>query len=140
MNPHRLLIVMISIMAMFVQAGCSGKNNQVELIACADIVKGCSSEQLKIRFDAVPQTMKPFNVLVEMPGAESMEASFVMDGMEMGLNRYRLIKKTGGFWQAEVILPVCMQGRGDWLMELKVETPAGRWHYQLGFATSQTAP
>ncbi|HYG14046.1 MAG TPA: hypothetical protein VD885_07875, partial [Methylophilaceae bacterium] len=60
-------------------------------------------------------------------------ASFAMQGMEMGLNRYRLLRQPDGKWAAEVTLPVCVQGRSDWLMELEVIEPDGAHRYQLAF-------
>lgn len=117
-----------------------GKDSRpTEKISCSNLEGGCEAGELHIHFDSAPQVMKPFNLFVEFPGAKSVEAGFAMKGMDMGLNRYRLVSKPSGIWQAEVILPICMQGRGDWLMELSVETSFGSRKYLLGFTAGQKA-
>jgi hypothetical protein len=108
---------------------------QVQAIPCADITKGCGNQQLQIHFDRTPQVMKPFNLSVKAASASEVHASFAMQSMEMGLNRYRLLQKPDGLWQAEVTLPVCIQGRSDWLVELEVKTPQGMQRYQLPFSS-----
>lgn len=105
------------------------------IIPCTDIVKGCGNQQLQIRFDRTPQVMQPFNLKAKVAAATEVHASFAMQGMEMGLNRYRLLQKPDGFWQAEVTLPVCIRGRSDWLVELEVKTADGMQRYQLSFSS-----
>jgi len=54
--------------------------------------------------------------------------------MEMGLNRYHLLKQADSdFWFAEVTLPVCVQGRSDWVVELEIKTQLETMHYQIPF-------
>lgn len=114
--------------------------SQAQAIDCPDIARGCSSGDVHVRFSATPETMKPFMFSVEVPEAVAVQAGFAMKGMDMGLNRYRLSKKSDRLWQAEIVLPACMQGRGDWQLELKVETLSGVRHYQAGFTSSQKMP
>ncbi len=108
----------------------------VTMLACADARLGCGDEQsgLQIRFDRTPRSMQPFAVAVAAPEADAVFASFAMQGMEMGLNRYRLLRQPDEKWTAEVTLPVCVQGRSDWLMELEVIEPGGVQRYQLAFS------
>lgn len=108
---------------------------QIQTIPCADITKGCGNQQLQIHFDRTPQVMRPFNLSAKAASASEVHASFAMQGMEMGLNRYRLLQKLDGLWQAEVTLPVCIRGRSDWLVELEVQTPQGVQRYQLPFSS-----
>lgn len=108
---------------------------QIQTIPCADITKGCGNQQLQIHFDRTPQVMRPFNLSASAASASEVHASFAMQGMEMGLNRYRLLQKPDGLWQAEVTLPVCIQGRSDWMVELEVQTPQGMQRYQLPFSS-----
>lgn len=105
-------------------------------IACADISQGCVADGTKLRFDHMPHVMQPFHLNAESDEATDIHASFAMQGMEMGLNRYRLLQH-GKVWTAEVILPVCVRGRSDWLMLLEVQTPNGLKRYQLAFRTAQ---
>ncbi|HSH72042.1 MAG TPA: hypothetical protein VK974_03195 [Methylophilaceae bacterium] len=105
----------------------------VEFIQCSNIVEGCGQQSFNIRFDQVPQVMKPFKVSIEASGAEQAHVSFAMQGMEMGLNRYRLIKQADSTWQAEVTLPVCVQGRSYWAALIELKTTNGLKRYQIEF-------
>lgn len=100
-------------------------------VPCEDIVAGCALPQagLHVRFDRRPAAMQRFKVLVQLPQARAVHASFSMRGMEMGFNRYRLLPDGAGRWQADVMLPACIQGRSDWLMLLEAD---GRL-YELPF-------
>lgn len=100
-------------------------------VPCADIVAGCALPQADwhVRFDRQPAVMQRFRVMVQLPQAREAHASFSMRGMEMGFNRYRLLPDGAGGWQAEVMLPACVQGRNDWLMLLEAD---GR-RYELPF-------
>lgn len=111
---------------------------KVVLVDCADIVAGCSLpvSGLEVAFDRRPQPMRPFVLRVQQTGAKAVYASFSMRGMEMGLTRYRLLSQVDGVWQAEVVLPVCIQGRSDW--ELLLELDAGR--YALPFSAGERLP
>lgn len=101
---------------------------------CADLVRGCRVEQaaVEVRVDGVPSALHPFTLTVSAPGAKQVQAEFVMQGMEMGLNRYRLQRQPNGAWQARVTLPVCVSGRRDWLLVLEVD---GERH-TLAFTTN----
>jgi len=106
-------------------------------IACANIIEGCGNQALKVRLDQVPHVMKPFKLVVEAGGAREVHASFAMQGMEMGLNRYRLIRRSERSWEAEVTLPVCIQGRSDWVLLVEVKTLFSVKRYQLDFQALQ---
>ena len=99
---------------------------------CADIVAGCAVDgvALRVQFDRQPRPLKPFVVNVAWPGVKSVHARFLMPGMEMGLNRYRMLPAGPGSWRAEVMLPACVQGRSDWQIELESE----RGRYVLPFS------
>ncbi len=77
--------------------------------------------------------MKPFGLQVEDKEASEVHATFLMQGMEMGLNRYRLLKTKLGIWHADVTLPVCVQGRSDWHVLVESQTPEGLKKYQYQF-------
>lgn len=102
-------------------------------VPCADIVAGCALPvaESSIRFDQQPNVLKPFRISVEWPGAREVHASFQMQGMEMGLNRYNLVETGPGKWRGEVMLPACIQGRNDWLVVLSVDSKK----YVLSFAS-----
>jgi hypothetical protein len=103
-------------------------------IPCTDVVAGCVApgDTVRITFDQAPKSMKPFRLRVEVANAREVHAGFAMRGMQMGLNRYRLLAGAPGVWQAEITLPVCTNGRGDWIMTLEID---GRL-YQLPFGST----
>lgn len=103
-------------------------------LPCRNVVSGCSlpDASLRVRFDQAPQSMKPFLLSVEILNAREVRAGFAMRGMQMGLNQYRLLAKGAGLWQATITLPVCVDGRADWVMTLDVD---GRL-YQVPFSSN----
>lgn len=111
---------------------------KVVAIPCADIVAGCKVNEsgLKVAFDHPPQAMQPFMLRVWQAGAASVNASFSMNGMQMGFNRYRLLPQHDGSWQAQVMLPACVQGRSDWELQLEV----GAERYALPFSAGELPP
>lgn len=119
------------LLLMALLAGCSAGEEQVIAVPCTDIVAGCTLAQagLQVRFDRTPGAMQAFKLFVALPQAREVHARFSMQGMEMGLNRYRLLADGPGHWQAEVMLPACVQGRRDWLLTLEADGA----RYQLPF-------
>ena len=112
----------------------------LQAMGCADVVKGCAGDGLTVRVDQAPQVMRPFRLAVVAPAADAVEASFRMAGMDMGFNRYRLIKQAGqageaSEWQAEVTLPVCARSRRDWLLLLDVREGAAHRQVAVAFQT-----
>ena len=107
----------------------------VQAIGCADIVRGCKGDGLTVRMDRVPEVLRPFGLEVTADGADGIEASFQMAGMEMGFNRYRLQQRDDQRWYAEVTLPVCARGRKDWLLLLEVRADHERRQIAVPFRT-----
>ena len=73
--------------------------------------------------------LKPFVVQVRIPtkdNIQQMQLQFSMRGMQMIGNRFKLTRlkenSNNDIWQAEVVIPRCMSGRKDWLVELGVKT------------------
>jgi len=120
----------------FVAAGyfATQKKSDLSTILCPDLSQVCSiTAGLNISTDHPPQIMRPFKLLINAPEMTPIAASFAMQGMDMGLNRYRLIKQENGWWTAEVTLPVCIQGRSSWLLELEVEMRSKQRRYYVAF-------
>lgn len=108
-------------------AGCA-KAPEVVSVSCGNPLFGCRlTENLTVRFLQPPSVMQAFDLEVTSAGNE-LHASFQMQGMEMGLNRYRLLRE-GNKWRAKVMLPACVQGRRDWLLRLEVDGNA----YEMPF-------
>ena len=108
---------------------------KLEPIACEDIVQGCSHGDLTVRATTAPKVMHAFEMRVVVPGASSVQASFDMKSMQMGINRYRFQPQPDGSWRARVTLPVCVDGRSDWLMIIDIKRQAQLpRQYQLEFS------
>ena len=126
----------VLILLFFVVAGyfAAQKKPDLPIISCLDLSKVCSLDAgLSISTDHPPQIMHPFKLLINASEMTPTAASFAMQGMNMGLNRYRLIKQENGSWTADVILPVCIQGRSSWLLELEVEMHSKQQRYYVAF-------
>ena len=84
---------------------------------------GSRAMTLKMSGDVRP--LRPFDLRLTLPEAvraQATEASvdFIMVGMDMGINRYALLKQQNGDFIGKVILPVCSIGRSDWVAKLSV--------------------
>ena len=105
---------------LLVLAACGGEP-AATTVSCADPVAGCRlKDGLELRFSHEPKMMQAFDLEVAAPADAVLHASFQMQGMEMGMNRYRLLRD-GGKWHAGVMLPACVQGRSDWVLRLEVD-------------------
>ncbi|MCG5515065.1 MULTISPECIES: hypothetical protein [unclassified Ectothiorhodospira] len=70
-----------------------------------------------------PDTIPPledFDLILEAQGpVEPLEVSYIMPGMDMGVNRFAFGAGDEGIWHAPSALPVCMSGRLDWLAQVR---------------------
>jgi hypothetical protein len=105
---------------------------EVIALPCPDLQAGCSTqlngETVRVRVEGIIKPLEPFQVRVEVAGGkgvdkrmEKVEASFTMEGMDMGFNLYTLRAAGEGVFQARVTLPVCVTGRRDWIMNLDLD-------------------
>ena len=110
----------------------------ISVLPCADITQQCGNAMFTVQFAEAPQVMKPLHLNVHLNRAaavKNIHVDFAMQDMEMGLNRYRLIQSNqSGDWQAEVTLPLCVQGRSDWNMLLEIEAGEKVQRFQLPFS------
>jgi hypothetical protein len=118
------------------------ENSQTKPVAitCSDIAQSCGNAQFSVRFKESPKVMKPLHLeLVFLDGLsiQNVHAGFAMQDMEMGFNRYQLIKTADAKWVAEVILPVCLQGRSDWEMTLMIEDTEQQSRFLVPFSVPQ---
>jgi hypothetical protein len=93
---------------------------------------GCRADaaglSIRVQSGAPPRALTAFPVSAHTSGTAVVEAvtvTFIMEGMAMGLNRYRMLGDGAGGWRAEVVLPICVSGRGDWTAEFEL-SGAGR--------------
>ncbi len=99
------------------------------VVGVCDIQQGCragdAAVSAQVRFDAPPRALKPFPVSAHTAGTQPVETvmvSFFMQGMDMGLNRYRMLGDAASGWHADVALPICVSGRSDWIAEFEFVT------------------
>ena len=94
-------------------------------MACVNPVAGCATRigDHAVSFGAQgrPEPLKPFQLWVKAPGAKSVVASFTMPDMNMGLHVYTWRADGDGVFTARVILPICISGRGDWLITVEID-------------------
>lgn len=106
---------------LFAIVACTKETDALPVKAvCQNPLAGCEIDhEVRIRFSQLPATMQPFELEVMARDGADLHASFQMQGMEMGMNRYRLVRE-GGKWRARVMLPACIQGRRDWVLLLEI--------------------
>lgn len=116
---------------LFAIAACAKAPDAVPArVACQNPLAGCQIYSgVEVRFSNTPTTMQAFELVVTAPEGGDVYASFQMQGMDMGMNRYRLLRENGK-WRAKVMLPACVQGRRDWLLRLEL---SGK-NYEISFA------
>jgi hypothetical protein len=93
---------------------------------------------MKLRFRIVSeiQPMQPFAIELETP--EEVDAAgvdFSMVDMDMGLNRYRLVRGEDGLWRGNAMLPVCTTGRRDWLATVEIADDGTAYAAEFFFET-----
>ncbi|MEE9343384.1 MAG: hypothetical protein V3V12_07125 [Gammaproteobacteria bacterium] len=94
---------------------------------------------LQLSFSKKIQALSPFQVTLEMlagrpDNVSGVTAAFSMNGMKMGVNRYRFLSTAPGSWSANVILPICVTGRSDWKIDVEIETENVRQRFEVPFA------
>jgi hypothetical protein len=96
-----------------------------QVLSCPDLAVGCAAtlagDAVEVGIVGELKVLSPFEVWLKAPGAKTVQASFTMEGMDMGFNLYTLRPDAEGVFRARVTLPVCVTGRRDWRMNLKVD-------------------
>lgn len=136
-NLSVLLLLLAVASAIYLALPKKEEPLSIKLLYCPDLLTGCGDEKLRVRFNQAPKVLQPFAVDLQLSEARAVHISFAMNGMEMGLNRYRLVKQPDGSWHGEVTLPVCVQGRSDWLALVEAEMPSGVERYQFSFTATR---
>jgi len=96
-----------------------------QTLVCPNLHAGCTvdldGQQVHVAFQGELKSLQAFQLKVEAPRAGKVEARFTMEGMDMGFNLYTLRADKKGTFLAKVTLPVCVSGRRDWVMNLRVD-------------------
>lgn len=104
-------------------AACSPQQ-QAPQVLCQDLAAGCqlgtAAAPVVIRVDHAPRSMQKFRLTVDAASARNISADLSMLNMDMGPNRYTLIKNGQQFY-ADMMLPMCVSGRNDWVLTLNID-------------------
>lgn len=94
-------------------------------IKCPDLAAGCTTQlagrSIRVGIDGELKALQPFQVWVRAEGARKVQATFTMEGMDMGFNLYTLRADEEGVFRGRVTLPVCASGRRGWVMTLDID-------------------
>lgn len=125
----RAALFCLSLLAL---AGCG--EPKLAVVPCASLVAGCAvlADQVTVRTDVAPAPLQPFQITVSAPQANELAIEFSMQGMDMGPNRYRLVRQADGSWTGRVTLPICVSGRRDWLMIVDIDGQRVALPFQTG--------
>lgn len=110
--------------------------------ACATTREACIARheklgQLSLRFPEPAVYLSPFVAAVEIEPAAATINSVVLDlemqGMNMGVNRFALQREAAqpGRWSGKLLLPLCVSGRSDWLVNVEVDSAGGQYQVQF---------
>lgn len=139
MMSRKPAVIIFAFVIAILMTACEQKTEIT--LNCPDLTSGCTIDNLSVSTNHPPKILKPFELRIQLPdggvddGGE-VYASFAMSGMEMGLNRYKLIKKAENLWVAEVTLPVCVRGRADWIMQIDTKIGLITDRYLVNFQTN----
>jgi hypothetical protein len=131
------LFVLLIIIELWPRLTGSGPK-PLDIVTCTDLAAGCAFQlegrEVYVRFMQPPSVLRPFELQVRAPWANAIHARFSMHGMDMGPNRYRLVR-SGDVWQAKIILPVCVSGQRDWVLSLKLDDKLADMEFIAGNAS-----
>ncbi|MDO1510597.1 MULTISPECIES: hypothetical protein [unclassified Neisseria] len=92
--------------------------------AACNVRTGCRLPNgATVKFSENVSAKAPFDIVVRDVGPSVPEVfvSFSMSNMDMGFNRYKLVRQEDGTWAANQIrLPVCTQNRNDYLADIHI--------------------
>jgi hypothetical protein len=95
------------------------------VLNCPDLRAGCRAmlgdRQVTVGIDGELKLLAPFELWVRTDGFEKRQASFTMEGMDMGFNLYTLRPDGQGAYRAKITLPMCVAGRNDWLLHVDLD-------------------
>lgn len=125
--------------------------NTVSLVgdpACDPVGHPCGAltEALGVRLQLQPpvRPLRAFDAMLALSGpqgaaVDQVQLEFVMDGMEMGSNRYTMVRENEGHWRARVTLPICTTGRTDWWARVRVQSDQTLYRAQFPFQVATHA-
>ena len=102
--------------------------------------------EIKVLLDQNIYYLRPF--IIKADGKtknnaylENIIVNFEMNGMNMGVNRFSLKNKAllndKQHWQGKALLPVCVIGRADWIIELELVTKRAQYILSVPMTVQQ---
>ncbi|HEY0722335.1 MAG TPA: hypothetical protein VGE50_13915 [Gammaproteobacteria bacterium] len=147
MTPRYVIVLLLVLLT----ACDSGSNVAGPAVVELGSAEGCdaalqpcrlSHEQaeMTLELEREIRTLQPFHLQLQITGnlqprIQEVMVEFFMEGMDMGVNRYRLLRD-GVSWQGEITLPVCVAGRSDWRAVVEMHTPDGVYRAVYRFHSS----
>ena len=104
--------------------------------AGCDLARGpCEVAGLRLRLTGPARALTPIPFVVETTEPlQRVVLSLEMQGMDMGPNRHRARQTEKGAWRGEMMFPICVSGRHDWLVHvigMDRDGRARRWLFHL---------
>lgn len=138
----RMVRVLLLLVAL---AGCDSSEKetlvQTQVVDCDAALTSCHTMidggEVSLSLGPEVVVLKPFAITMQIRGMEisaPVTIDFQMEGMEMGLNRYRLLLKQGA-WQGTATLPVCSVSRMDWVAVLEFRRAEISYRLRFPFTT-----
>lgn len=111
-----------------------------QVLSCTALAAGCEAmlgkEPVKVGITGEIKVLQPFEVWLQAATPlEKVQASFTMEGMDMGFNLYTLRPDPQGVYRARITLPVCVSGRRDWRMTLEILGAHEKFRLTVPFVT-----
>lgn len=104
-------------------------------IPCSASVPGLAIA-LYLGQEVQPLKTFPVEVITQGPVVDAVEIEFTMDGMDMGLARFRLRLQPNGTWRGQALLPVCTTGSREWRAEVSTHRSSQIFQASFHFSAS----
>jgi len=129
------LLLVVTLVAIAVAGYWFKRPAEAYAVQCADLLAGCDfthrGSAARVRFSMQPVALQAFGLSVAVANTKKVSAEFQMVGMDMGFNRYDLRPAGPSEFAARITLPICVSGRGDWMLYLDIDGT----RYALPFST-----
>ncbi len=126
-----LILTTLNIQSCSEENTTSKNNTPIQITTCPNNGTWCKSthnnQQIEILFPKTIPYLKPFEVKVKLnknnqTKIKPRQIQFSMQGMQMGMNRFNFKRsRTKQYWVSQVVLPVCVTGRKDWLVQISTD-------------------
>ncbi len=120
-----MAVLLVIALLVYLNPAQQTADNPPPVLDCPNLAAGCSTwlagREVRVGIEGELKVLQPFQLWVRAAGAQRVQATFTMEGMDMGFNLYTLRADQEGVFRARVTLPVCVSGRRDWVMTLDID-------------------